>query len=168
MNSIVIYATRYGNTRKVAEAIASALQSYGSAQALPAEQAHGTLPEGTDLVVIGGPTEVHHMTDPIAQLLSELGPQALTGKAAAAFDTRLDWPRWLSGSAAVGIAQKLRASGARVIAPTESFIVTNVTDAAGARSAALNPDELGRAERWATTLARLVAERAPVTPGVAP
>ena len=37
MNSIVIYASRYGNTRKIAEAIADALRQRGTAQLFAAD-----------------------------------------------------------------------------------------------------------------------------------
>ena len=39
------------------------------------------------------------------------------GRAAAAFDTRLDWPRLLSGSAADQIANRLAALGAKMPRP---------------------------------------------------
>jgi hypothetical protein len=42
--------------------------------------------------------------------------------AAAAFDTRLDKPRWLTGSAATKIAQRLGRKGYSVVG-TESFLV---------------------------------------------
>lgn len=103
MNSIVIYASRYGNTQKIAEAIAGGLQSRGPAQVYSVDEAPATLPRGTELVVIGGPTEVHRMTQPVAQLFDRMAPGALRGVAAVAFDTRLCSPRWL-------LAQPQRAS----------------------------------------------------------
>jgi hypothetical protein len=42
--------------------------------------------------------------------------------AAAAFDTRFDKPRWLTGSAAKRIARRMRAKGYSIIG-TESFFV---------------------------------------------
>jgi hypothetical protein len=46
-----------------------------------------------------------------------------TGQAmAAAFDTRFDKPRWLTGSAATKIAQRLRRKGYKLVG-TESFFV---------------------------------------------
>ena len=66
MKSIVIYASRYGNTQRIAEAITEALQTHGEAQLFPADEALPVLPKGIDLVVIGGPTEVHRMTKPVA------------------------------------------------------------------------------------------------------
>jgi menaquinone-dependent protoporphyrinogen IX oxidase len=44
MNSIVIYASRYGNTRKIAEAIGDALRLHGTTQLFAAEEAPTLLP----------------------------------------------------------------------------------------------------------------------------
>ena len=49
MKSIVIYASRYGNTRRIAEAITEALQTHGEAQLFPADEALPVLPKRIDL-----------------------------------------------------------------------------------------------------------------------
>lgn len=146
MNSIVIYASRYGNTHKIAEAIATELRSRGPAQVLAADEAPSAFPPGTDLVVIGCPTEGHRMIEPIIRYFDRLGPNAFEGVAGAAFDTRLSWPTWLSGSAAAGITKRLRGAGARVILHEASFIVVGGTPV-------LASGELERAMVWAASLA---------------
>jgi flavodoxin len=153
MKSIVIYATRYGNTRKVAETIAEELRSRGTAQLFAADEAPALLPEGTDLVVIGGPTEAHAMTPTLAAVFDHIEPEALLGVAAAAFDTRLRWPRWLAGSAGAGALNKLQHAGARMIAPAESFFVKNEEGADKSAGPKLEPGELERAAQWAASLA---------------
>jgi flavodoxin len=153
VNSVVIFASRSGNTHTVAQAIADALRSRGTAQLLSVDEAPAVLPGGTDLVVIGGPTEGHGMNPPVRAFLDRIEPSALDGIAAAAFDTRLGWPRLLSGSAAADITERLRQLGARVIAPEGSFIVT--------REPRLEPGELERAAAWATSLADTVETNAP-------
>jgi flavodoxin len=150
MNTVVIYATRTGNTRTIARAIADALQPRGPVRLMAADDVEAGVPEGTDLLVVGGPTEAHGMTEPVAGLFGRLGAGTLNGVAAAAFDTRLRWPRWLSGSAATGIAGRLQRSGARLIAPGESFLVT--------RAPKLLPGEAERAATWANTLADRLAD----------
>ena len=152
MNSLVIYTTHFGNTKKVAQAIAAGLSTRGSAQVLSVDELGAELPAETDLVVIGGPTEAHHMTHPMAELFKRLGPDAIRGLAAAAFDTRLRWPRWLSGSAGAGIEKELEQAGARVIAPVESFFIKGPTGTGGSSSAELEDGELERAQTWAETL----------------
>ena len=46
------------------------------------------------------------------------------GRLAAAFDTRFDKPRVLTGSAAKGIAKRIARHGYRLVADPESFFVT--------------------------------------------
>src|SRR5688572_30312867 len=113
MNSLVIYTTTSGNTQSIAEAIAEALRPRGSVELVSADQAPADLEE-PDLVFIGGPTERHTLTEPIVRFFDHMAPGSLRQTAAAAFDTRLRWPRLLSGSAADEIAKRLRAAGARV------------------------------------------------------
>ena len=65
MNCVVIYASRSGNTAKVAEAIAGGLRPRGSVQLLSVDEAPAVLSDGFDLLVVGGPTEAHGMTEPM-------------------------------------------------------------------------------------------------------
>jgi flavodoxin len=148
MKTVVVYASHKGNTRQVAEAIAGALEARGIVHLLPAEQATAPLPAGTDLVIVGSPTEGHRVLDAVATFLNRLKPGALQGVAAAAFDTRLRGPRWLWGSAATSIADGLKQAGARVVAPPEGFFVD--------MTPRLRPGELARAAAWATALADAV------------
>jgi flavodoxin len=159
MNSIVIYGSRHGNTRKVAEAIAGILREHGKVQVMSAEKAPAILPEPTDLLVIGGPTEGHRMTEAVAQFFHRLSKGALAGKAAAVFDTRLRWPVWLSGSAGSGIEKMLLRAGARVIAPEVSFFVSG-------NLPVLEPGELERAAAWAVSLVIKVESKKPVAAGL--
>lgn len=165
MNSVVIYASHFGNTRKIAEAIAGALHRHGEVHVFSVDEAPATFPAGTDLVLVGGPTEQHKMTEPVAEFFDRLAPSALEGIAAAAFDTRLHWPRWLSGSAGSGITEKLRQTGARVIAPAESFFIKGIAGTGGSSSAELDSGELERAAQWAATVASSAAASAPAAPG---
>jgi flavodoxin len=161
MKSVVIYASRYGNTRKLAEAIAEALNVRGEAQLIPADEATMLSPEQVDLVVIGGPTEMHRMTRPVVELFDGIARGSLRGVAAAAFDTRYHAARWLTGSAAVSISRRLRGLGARMIAPEESFFVTGKADPSTGEAPELVAGELERASVWATSLANKVAASVP-------
>jgi flavodoxin len=153
MNSIVIYGSRSGNTERIAAAVAKALRENGTVRLTPADEAPAILIERADLVVVGGPTEGRRMTEPVARFFDRLAPGALHGVTAAAFDTRLRMPRWLSGSAATGIARRLRRAGARVVTPEESFFVT--------REPSLEPGELERAAAWAASVAGTVPTPSP-------
>ncbi len=57
----------------------------------------------------------------LREWLSELAPGQ--GVPAAAFDTRVDKPEWLSGAASKGISEPLRKAGFRVTLDRGSFIV---------------------------------------------
>lgn len=154
MRVLVAYASRKGNTRLVAERIAAAVRERASVELINVEEATRDLPDG-ELVFIGGPTEAHGMTQPISHFFAGLHAGVLAGRAAVAFDTRIDWPRLLSGSAAVGITKRLREAGARVVAPPESFIVNSVPE--------LLPGELERIDPWALS----VVDKAEAELGVA-
>ncbi len=158
MQSIVIYATRFGNTEKIARAIAHGLRTSGSVQLYAADEAPMRLPPETDFLLIGGPTEAHSLTSPMAQYFSRLDSYALHAVAAAAFDTRMRWPRWLSGSAAEAIAQHLRTQGAQVIAPPESFFVKNQPGTPGQRNIVLEDGEIDRAHAWAIACIAMLAD----------
>jgi len=155
MQTLLIYASRSGNTRIVADAIAEPLQRRGTVEVVPVESAPALIPDGTDLLILGGPTEGHGMSEPMKAYVDRLEPESVRDVACAVFDTRLDWPRWLSGSAADRLSDALRERGARVIAREESFIVT--------MEPALEPGEEDRARDWGDRLASLVAPTAAAT-----
>lgn len=148
MRSVVVYASRYGNTRTIAEAIAEILQERGAVDVFDAEHAPSTLPE-SDLICIGGPTERHTLTPDMVGFFDRLVPGSLRGRATVAFDTRMQWPRFLSGSAADEIAKRLDGAGARVVAAPESFFVR--TEAKVGYE--LVDGELARATSWADAVA---------------
>lgn len=154
MKSVVLYASRTGNTRTIAEAIAGALRKRGSVEVFDAEAAPATLPE-SDLVFIGGPTEKHTLTPPIVGVFDRLTPGSLRGRASVAFDTRMQWPR-LSGSAADEIAKRLRAADAQVVAAPESFFVRTEPQL----GYELVPGELARVASWANEVTDRVREAA--------
>jgi flavodoxin len=154
MNTIVIYGSRHGNTRKVAQAIANELRRHGTVHLFSVDDAPATIPAKTDLLVVGGPTEAHRMTQPMVTFFDQFGNSDLEGIAAAGFDTRLTWPRWLSGSAGAGITVRLRKAGANVIDPGASFVVAG-------KYPVLEAGELERATAWACSLAGKVESRAP-------
>lgn len=159
MNSLVIYGSRHGNTQKIAYAIAAALRRHGPVQVLAVEEAASAISTYNDLVVIGGPTEAHKLTPPLVQFFDQLRPGILKGETAAAFDTRLRWPRWLAGSASSAIHNRLLEAGAQAVMPPESFYVVGTPPE-------LVSGELDRAKEWAETLAFLAENRAPATAAV--
>lgn len=140
MKIAVVYGSRSGNTKLIAETIAEALGPIGVVETMVAESA--TLPAGTDLLIVGGPTEGHGMTPVLKSFLERL--PRLDGVHVAAFDTKLKWPLFLSGSAARGIAEKLQSLGGTLVTPPESFLVS--------MEPKLYEGEIERAKAWAAAL----------------
>lgn len=141
----VVYNSHKGNTRRVAETIGETLRNHGEVEVLDVADAPNPPPEDLTLLVVGGPTEGHGMTPEIRGYLERMDLHWSMGRATAAFDTRLDWPRLLSGSAADQIANRLAALGAKVMGSPGSFLVTMTPE--------LEPGELERAAEWAEQLA---------------
>lgn len=154
MKRCIYYASRSGNTRAVAEAMAEVFAAHGEAEVKDVTAGPAAVPLDADLVVVGGPTEGRHATPAMNEFFDSLPAGSLGGRSAAAFDTRLDWPRWLSGSAAADIARRLESAGARLVAAPESFLVTT--------KPALESDELAHARRWAASLVASNSLSAPI------
>lgn len=159
MKALVIYATRYGNTRKIAKAIGDGLDGALEVEVLDIEHALPAQIIAADLVVIGGPTEVHGVTPPVKEFMHRIGA-GFEGKTVATFDTRLPQARILTGSAAIGIAAALRKAGAWMIEPAESFTVKG-------QEPQLEAGELARAVAWGRELATRMPTATPVMVGAA-
>ncbi|HYM84673.1 MAG TPA: flavodoxin domain-containing protein [Candidatus Dormibacteraeota bacterium] len=171
MRALVVYESMYGNTARVAEAIAEGL---GGATAVEVSAAPDELPPDLDLVVVGGPTHAHGMSRERSRrdaadrasrpVISRRGirdwidglrpPRPMD---AASFDTRINGPELLTGSAAKGAARALRGRGFKVAA-TESFVLDGMK---GEPYDRMPSTELERARTWGRTL----AERLAVGPG---
>ena len=171
MKALVVYESMYGNTAAVAGAIADALRDRGfDAEASPVTAVSPSETAEVDVLIVGGPTHAHGMSslstrksavedakndyaeptlDPgLRTWMKELPPGA--GRHAAAFDTRIDKPAWLTGSAARAIARRLDRHGFELAAPPQSFLV--------AAGNVLVGGELEHAAAWGTKIANLVHE----------
>jgi Flavodoxin len=174
MDALVVFESMYGNTAAVGEAIAGSLRACGlNVQARLVSEVDPVETADVDLLLVGGPTHVHGMSrastrktaandetntfpDPTLEPgLKEWLRSVSTGesKPAAAFDTRIDKPVILTGSAAKGIARLLESRGFRVVVKPESFFVTSENQ--------LVEGQLEHAAAWAEAVAkRVTAERA--------
>jgi flavorubredoxin len=150
VTSSVVYDSRYGNTERVARAIAAALGASGPTRIVEAGDPAAFDTGDVDLLVVGGPTEGHGVSPGLRERLDSLPGGAFRSVAAASFDTRLRLPLFLSGSAAREISEVLAARGARLVAPPESFFV-------GPRYGPLLDGEVERAAAWATGVAAELA-----------
>jgi len=57
MNTLIVYDSQYGNTERIAQAIADTLRAFGQAQAVRADPAHLISLRGVDLLILGCPTQ---------------------------------------------------------------------------------------------------------------
>lgn len=163
MRALVVHESMFGNTEKVAMAIADGLRDTFEVVLAEAHDAPTDLAVGWDLVVLGGPTHAFGMSRASTRKSAEeqgapAGMQhrrgirewlaAASGDVklpAAAFDTKVAKPN-LPGSAAHKAARRFRNLGWRLQRPPESFLVEGM-------SGPLVPGELDRARAWAQDLA---------------
>lgn len=150
MESLVVYDSKFGNTKRVAEAIAAGLAGHGPVRLLGLDKIPPQNLGPVDLLFIGGPTQAHSMTARMRQFVDALRAKPANGTAVAIFDTRLRMPAVISGSAAKTIARKLRSGDMRIFTAPESFFVEGSPPG-------LEDGEMERAGDWAKGIAdRLV------------
>jgi hypothetical protein len=171
MRAVIVYESMFGNTKEIALAIAKGLATGLEADVLEVGEATGQPGDDVGLLVVGGPTHAFGLSrastrrsaadQATAPVVSARGgirewlddvPRArdvLT--AAATFDTHIDKPRWLPGSAARSAAKRLRGLGYRLAVPPESFFVTGTPGR-------LLDGELDRARDWGEQLAALCCQ----------
>ena len=151
METLVVYDSKYGNTKALAEAMAAAARANGSVRLLSLEDEIPDQLGSVDLVIIGGPTQGHGLSPRMRQFADGLEGSKATGVLAATFDTRYRLSPLIAGSAARGIAKRLKWSGIDVFAEPESFFVTR------GGTPQLEPGEIERASSWAAQLVNRTA-----------
>lgn len=156
MKALVVYDSVYGNTERIAKAIAEAMGSPGEVEVLRAGEANSSKLESLDLLIVGSPTHGGRPTPAIRVFLSKIPTDALRSVAAASFDIRFSAKdqgvgiRMLMrifGYAAGRIAYSLKRKGAYLAKPPEGFIVEG-------KEGPLKQGELGRAAAWARGILR--------------
>lgn len=125
--ALVLYDSRYGNTKRVAEALARGLGGGGvltvdcaNIRDFPVERIGEY-----DFIAVGGPTEGLSASKPMKEFLHRLEAFDLGGRAGFTFDTRFDFP--LAGSAARAIQHRLERLGVTILRPRSSAIVRGMT-----------------------------------------
>jgi flavodoxin len=142
MKALVVYESKFGNTERLARAIAERLGAGEPVAVVAAGDASERDLAGIDLLAVGGPTQGHGVSPALKAFLARIPQGAVRGVPSVTFDTRLHWPRLLSGSAAAGCARRLEKQGARLLVPPESFLVVG-------SEGPLVEGELDRALAWA-------------------
>jgi hypothetical protein len=171
MPALVIYESMYGNTRKVAMAIAEGLSDGADVSTARVGTVTAAEVAAADLVVVGGPTHGWSMSRPATRrgaadavhkpkgtgLVVEDGAEGIGlrewidglpahggSKLFATFDTRRRVPLGLSGSAARAAKRRLSRLGWSSVRQPEPFYVTKADQ--------LEPGELARARAWGAAL----------------
>ncbi|MCA2229273.1 flavodoxin family protein [Nonomuraea aurantiaca] len=162
MYALIVYESMFGNTKQIAEAVAEGLATTMRTEVLEVGSAPASVGEDLGLLVVGGPTHAFGMSRASTrQSAAQQGRVLSQGQgvrewlatvrspsarlASAAFDTRIAKPR-MPGSAARGVAKRLRRLGLALASPAESFYVTGT-------QGPLVAGEVERARQWGRHLA---------------
>jgi flavodoxin len=155
MRALVVYDSQYGNTERIATAIADTLRTVGDVRLVRVNAAQPLDLDGVDMLILGSPTQGWQPTKATLALLAELAPEQLHEMTIACFDTRFQLPRLLTGSAAKAMSNRIEGMGVRLTMPPESFFVEHT-------EGPLRQGELGRAAVWARLLLDKIAAPEPV------
>jgi flavodoxin len=155
MLTVVIYDTRFGNTARIADAIARGAGTHGGVRVLDAAEAAGSLAERPDLLIVGGPTQGRGLSPALRRFVDAL-PPGLRGVPAAVFDTRYRQATWLTGSAAADAARRLGKAGSRLAALPQSFFIAR---GGPLDRQTLEAGEVERAEEWGRAVGTAMASR---------
>ena len=149
MRTLIVYFTKFGNTRKLAEAMAETMRRAGDARAVSIDQLAASDFEGVDLVVMGSPTHGFTVPEAVRSILEAQPKGILADKSVAAFDTTVRlWPlRHLRASPKL-LGHLSRLGGKPVAKPQTFFVQTKNPQKTGEIDLLLD-GELERARKWA-------------------
>lgn len=152
MKTLVVYDSFFGNTEKIAQAIAKTLESeYVNISKIKLD-----ILKELDLLIVGSPTRAFRPSPNMTNFLDQINPTSLGNLKFATFDTRIDPEDIKSpaakfflglfvsmfGYAAKPITKKLITKGAKQITEPEGFYVLE-------SEGPLRDGELNRAVKWA-------------------
>ena len=153
MKTLVLYDSVFGNTQKIAAAMAD----MPDAQAVSVTNVKTDDIKGLSLLLVGSPTRGFRPTPALAEWLKNLPADALKGVPAAAFDTRIAADKVKSGMlkfmmkkfgwAAPAIDKALKKKGATIVAAPSGFYVEE-------SEGPLSEGEEARAVAWARGLVK--------------
>ena len=123
VKALVVYDSVYGNTEKIAKALAAGLESGGvDVDVVKVDAVKFDELGEVDLLCVGSPVHAWDASKPVKEFLERLkSVDGLSGKKAFAFDTKMK--SRLAGSAGGKIERKLKDLGLTIAKPSESAIV---------------------------------------------
>jgi len=120
--AITIFDTKFGNTEKIARALARGMEKQGvKVDCVKADEVDVDKLVEYDFLAIGGPTHAFGVSKPMKAFLEKLRSVDIKGKKAFAFDTKLKL--FFAGSAGKGIEKELKKLGMGLVKPHVSAIV---------------------------------------------
>jgi flavodoxin len=142
MKALIVYYSKFGNTQKIAEAIAAKLAHEADVVVMRFEELASADLQDADLIVVGSPTQQMSLPQPVRDALAALPPDSLRDTPTAAFDTSHETSEWLAWlTAANKLERRLAELGGRPIVQPETFHVME-------REGPLEEGELERARLW--------------------
>ena len=143
MKALIVYDSVYGNTEKIARAIAEAITPSNQAKVLRVGEANPSELASVNLLIVGSPTHAGRPIPVVQDFLNKVPELSVKGVSVAAFDTRISKKIvGVFGYAAGRIAGNLKKKGGTLVASPEGFFV------AGGQGP-LKEGELERAAGWA-------------------
>ncbi len=121
--ALVVYSSMFGNTEKVAKALAAGLEKGSvNVEVVKASDVKLDQLDKVDLLCVGSPVNAWGMSSSVKDFLGHLAVvKGLSGKKAFAFDTKLKGR--LAGTAGGKIEKKLTKLGLTVVRHSESAVV---------------------------------------------
>jgi flavodoxin len=152
MKALIVYFSKFGNTRRVAQTIAEAMRQAADTRVVSIDQLAASDFEGVDLVVVGSPTHGFSVPPAVRSALAALPPGILAGKSVAAFDTTVrPWPLRLF-RASPKLLRQLHALGGKPVARPQTFFVKTSSTQQPGETDLLLAGQLDRAKEWAGQL----------------
>jgi flavorubredoxin len=122
---MVAYDSKFGNTEKIALALAEGMKSNGvDVDCARIDNVDPTKLAEYDILAMGAPTQAFGISGPMKGFLKKLEDVNLRGKKGFAFDTRIG--NRLAGSAAKGIENRLGDLQVSIIRPRASATIKTV------------------------------------------
>ena len=150
MKILIVYDSKFGNTAKVAQKIATTFSKPNQITVVQVDKFKPSQLQSAKLLIVGSPTHGGMPTQAIQSFLSSLSPDSLQNKRVAAFDTRisvddvgfaLKFVIKLTGYAAPRILNSLKAKGGDPANQADGFYVVD-------KAGPLKKGELARVVSW--------------------
>lgn len=146
MNILIIYDSLYGNTEKIAKAIAHPLTPSNGVKLIRASEAKISDIESIDLLIIGSPVQAGRPMPSIKEFLNKISADGLKNIKVAVFDTRVKiFFAKIFGYAADRMAKELQSKGGNLVTQPMGFFVKG-------KEGPLGQGELERAVDWAKNI----------------